>query len=44
MLRKQQGAIEDLKNFYEDRIEAGRKREETMIKTIESLLRKAQGK
>ena len=38
MLREQQGAIEDLKNFYGDRIEAGRKREEAMMKTIESLL------
>ena len=44
ILRQQQGAIEALKTFYEDRIEAGRKREETMMKTIESLLRKAQEK
>ena len=44
MLRQQQGAIENLKTFYEDRIEAGKKREETMMKTIESLLRKAQEK
>ena len=33
-----------LKTFYEDRLEAGRKREETLLKTIEALLRKAQEK
>ena len=32
------------RGFYEDRIEAGRRREETMMKIIESLLKKAQEK
>jgi hypothetical protein len=36
--------VEALKTFYEDRLEAGRKREETMMKTIEALLKKAQDK
>jgi len=36
--------IDSLKKFYEDRLEAGRKREETMMKTIEVLLKKAQEK
>ena len=35
---------EALKTFYEDRLEAGKRREETLLKTIESLLRKAQEK
>jgi hypothetical protein len=44
MLRQQQIAIEALKTFYEDRLEAGRKREETLMKTVEALLKKAQEK
>ena len=36
--------VEALKTFYEDRLEAGRKREETLLKTIETLLRKTQEK
>lgn len=43
-LRQQQAEIEVLKSFYEDRLEAGKKREETLLKTIEVLLRKAQEK
>ena len=35
---------EALKTFYEDRLEAGKRREETLLKTIEALLRKAQEK
>ena len=35
---------EALKTFYEDRLEAGKKREETLLKTLEALLRKAQEK
>lgn len=42
MLRQQQIAIEGLKAFYEDKLEAGRKREETLMKTVETLLKKAQ--
>jgi hypothetical protein len=48
MLRHQlqilQAEIDLLKKFYEDRLEAGRKREETMMGTIETLLKKAQEK
>ena len=44
MLRSQQAEIEALKFFYEDRLEAGKKREETLLKIIEGLLRKAQEK
>jgi hypothetical protein len=42
--KQKQVEIEALKTFYEDRLEAGRKREETLMKTIEALLKKVQEK